>query len=211
MSDSVLPHRRQPTRLRCPWDSPGKNTGVGCHFLLQCMKVKSESEVIQSCPTLSDFMECSLPGSSVHGIFQARAGVECLCLLRQPSLSSHKCTEIKSWAFGMGTLTLRPWTTRELLTLGSIKPWELWELPQRKPHEYNTQDHITTSSTLHRMPHPNNKQNKNTNPTISEQDYHLTQPCPLEGKKELSRNLPLYEVYTKHWINLRRAETKRRK
>ena len=55
-----------------PWDSPGKNTGVGCHFLLQCMKVKSESEVIQSCPTLSDPMDCSLPGSSVHGIFQAR-------------------------------------------------------------------------------------------------------------------------------------------
>ena len=72
MSDSVRPHRRQPTRLRRPWDSPGKNTGVGCHFLLQCMKVKSESEVIQSCPTLSHPMDCSLPGSSVHGIFQAR-------------------------------------------------------------------------------------------------------------------------------------------
>ena len=55
-----------------PWDSPGKNTGVGCHFLLQCMKVKSEREVSQSCPTLSDPMGCSLPGSSVHGIFQAR-------------------------------------------------------------------------------------------------------------------------------------------
>ena len=55
-----------------PWDSPGKNTGVGCHFLLQCMKVKSESEVAQSCPTPSDAMDCSLPGSSVHGIFQAR-------------------------------------------------------------------------------------------------------------------------------------------
>ena len=54
MSDSVRPHRRQPTRLRRPWDSPGKNPGVGCHFLLQCMKVKSESEVAQSCPTLSD-------------------------------------------------------------------------------------------------------------------------------------------------------------
>ena len=55
-----------------PWDSPGKNTGVGCHFLLQCMKVKSESEVTQSCPTLRDPMDCSPPGSSVHGIFQAR-------------------------------------------------------------------------------------------------------------------------------------------
>ena len=72
MSDSVWPHRWQPTRLPCPWDSPGKNIGVGCHFLLQCMKVKSESEVAQSCPTLSDPMDCSPPGSSVHGIFQAR-------------------------------------------------------------------------------------------------------------------------------------------
>ena len=72
VSDSVQPHRRQPTRLHCPWDSPGKNTGVGCRFLLQCMKVKSESEVAQSYPTLSDPMDCSLPGSSVHGIFQAR-------------------------------------------------------------------------------------------------------------------------------------------
>ena len=72
MSDSVQPHRRQPTRLRHPWDSPGKNTGVGCHCLLQCMKVKSESEVAQSCPTLCDPMDCTLPGSSIHGIFQAR-------------------------------------------------------------------------------------------------------------------------------------------
>ena len=67
MSDSVLPHRQQPTRLPHPWDSPGKNTGLGCHFLLQCMKVKSESEVAQSCPTLSYPMDCSLPASSVHG------------------------------------------------------------------------------------------------------------------------------------------------
>ena len=70
MSNSVRPHRRQPTRLRRPWDSPGKNTGVGCHFLLQCMKVKSE--VAQSCLTPSDSMDCSPPGSSVRGIFQAR-------------------------------------------------------------------------------------------------------------------------------------------
>ena len=55
-----------------PWDSPGKNTGVGCHFLLQCMKVKSESEITQSCPTLRHPMDCSLPGSSVRGISQAR-------------------------------------------------------------------------------------------------------------------------------------------
>ena len=72
VSDSVRPHRWQPIRLPHPWDSPGKNTGVGCHFLLQCMKVKSESEVAQSCPTLLNPMDCSLPGSSIHGIFQAR-------------------------------------------------------------------------------------------------------------------------------------------
>ena len=72
MSDSVQPHRRQPTRLPCPWDSPGKNTGVGCHFLLQCMKVKSKSEVTQSCLTLYNPMGYSLPGSPTHGIFQAR-------------------------------------------------------------------------------------------------------------------------------------------
>ena len=72
MSDSVRPHRRQPTRFSRPWDSTGKNTGVGCHFLLQCMKVKIESEVTQSCLTLSHPMDCSPPGSSVHGIFQAR-------------------------------------------------------------------------------------------------------------------------------------------
>ena len=72
MSNSMRPHGLQPTRLPRPRDSPGKNTGVGCRFLLQCMKVKSESEVAQSCPTLSDPMDCSLPGSTIHGIFQAR-------------------------------------------------------------------------------------------------------------------------------------------
>ena len=72
MSNSVRPQRWQPTRLPRPWDSPGKNTEVGCHFLLQCMKVKSEREVAQSCPTLSDPMDCSPPDFSIHGIFQAR-------------------------------------------------------------------------------------------------------------------------------------------
>ena len=72
VSDSVQPHRQQPIRLPHPWDSPGKNTGVGCHFLLQSIKVKSESEVTQSCPTLNDPMDCSLPSSSIHGICQAR-------------------------------------------------------------------------------------------------------------------------------------------
>ena len=71
MSNSVRPHRQQPTRLPHPWDSPGKTTGVGCHLFLQRMKVKSESEAAQSCPTLSDPVDCSPPCSS-HGIFQAR-------------------------------------------------------------------------------------------------------------------------------------------
>ena len=84
MFDSVRPHRRQPTRLPCPWDSPGKNTGVGCHFLLQCMKVQSESEVAQSCPTLSDPMDCSPPGSSIHGTLQAR-------VLEWGAIASNSC------------------------------------------------------------------------------------------------------------------------
>ena len=78
----MQPQRWWPTRLRRPWDSPGKNTGEGCHFLLQCMKVKSKSEVTESCPTLSNPMDYSLPGSSVHGIFQARVlewgAIECM-------------------------------------------------------------------------------------------------------------------------------------
>ena len=72
MSNSVQHHRQQAIRLPHPWGSPGKKYGVGCHFLLQCKKVKSESEVTQWCPTLHDPMHCSLPGSSIHGIFQAR-------------------------------------------------------------------------------------------------------------------------------------------
>ena len=80
---TLRPHGWQPTRLPHLWDSLGKNTGVGCHFLLQCMKVKSEREVAQSCLTLSDLMDCSLPGFSIHGIFQAVV-LEwgCHCLLR---------------------------------------------------------------------------------------------------------------------------------
>ena len=95
VSDSVQPHRWQPTRLPRPWDSPGKNTGVGSHFLLQCMKVKSESEVAQSCPTLSDPMDCSLPGSSIHGIVQywkKSTGVGCHCLLKTCILHHIKLT-----------------------------------------------------------------------------------------------------------------------
>ena len=99
MSDSLWPHRRQPTRLPHPWDSPGKNTGVGCHFLLQFLKVKSESEASQSCPTLSNPMDCGLPGSSVHGIFQAKV-LEWLPLPRlsqSTSLSSLSHTANSHW------------------------------------------------------------------------------------------------------------------
>ena len=103
MSDSVRPHGRQPTRLPSPWDAPGKNTGVGCDFLLQCLKVKNESEVAQLCPTLSDPMDCSLPkllhpwdfpgkstGVGCHFLLQCMKvnfpgksiGAGCHCLLR---------------------------------------------------------------------------------------------------------------------------------
>ena len=89
-------HRRQPTSLCRSWDSPGKNTGVGCRFLLQCMKVKSENEVAQSCPTLRDPTDCSPSGSSVHGIFQARVlewgaiafSTECIVLAQYPTILS---------------------------------------------------------------------------------------------------------------------------
>ena len=97
MSNSVWPHKWQPTRLHRPWDSSGKNTGVGCHFLLQCMKVKSESEVAQSCPTVSDPINCSLPGSSVHGIFQARV-LEWGAIAFSASMW-HECNCAVVWAF----------------------------------------------------------------------------------------------------------------
>ena len=96
VSDSVRPHRGQPTRLLCPWDSPGKNTGVGCHFLLQCMKEKSESDVAQSCPTLSDPMDWSLPGSSIHGIFQARVlEWDAIAFSDNNAYLSHYCEDYK--------------------------------------------------------------------------------------------------------------------
>ena len=113
MSDSVPPQRQQPTRLPRPWDSPGKNTGVGCHFLLQCMKVESESEVAQSCPTLSNPMDCSPPGSSVHGILQARipewvaipfSRESCFCWLYRASPSG--CKENNQSDFGIDHLVM---------------------------------------------------------------------------------------------------------
>ena len=84
----MRPHRRLPTRLPCPWDYPGKNTGVGCHFLLQCIKVKSESEVAQSCLTLSDLIDCSLPGSSAVGF--SRQEYWSRLPLPSPNLLLHK-------------------------------------------------------------------------------------------------------------------------
>ena len=93
------PHGLQPTRLHHPWDSPGKNTGVGCHFLLQCMKVKSESEVTQSCQTLRDPMDCSLPGSSIHGIFQARAPEWVAIAFSHPYITTGKTTALTRWTF----------------------------------------------------------------------------------------------------------------
>ena len=170
MSDSVWPHKWQPTRLPCPWDSLGKNTGVGWHLLLQCMKVESESEVAQSCLTLSDLMDCSLPGSSVHGIFQAR-GLE--------------------W----GAIAFSRINPRKYQIVRTHTKETTWIQDLASP----------TSSTLCRMTHLNNEQNKNTNPTISRQDY-LTQPCPSEEKQtKLNMNLTLYKTYTNFWTNLKRA------
>ena len=105
MSDSVRPHRRQPTRLPHPWDSPGKNTGVGCHFLLQCMKVKSESEGAQACPTPSDPMDCSPPGSSVPGILQART-LEWVA----SSFSNAWKWKVKGKSLSRVRLLVTPWT-----------------------------------------------------------------------------------------------------
>ena len=109
MSDSVRPQRWQPTRLPRPWDSPGKNTGVACCFLLQCMKVKSENEVAQvvylkvtqSCPTPSDPMDCSLPGSSIHGIFQARV-LEwgAIAFSNEIDSAQEMCSGIPWWSSG---------------------------------------------------------------------------------------------------------------
>ena len=126
VSDSVQPHRRQPTRLPRPWGSPGKNTGVGCHFLLQCMKVKSESEVAQLCLTPSDPMDCSPPGSSVHGIFQARVldGVPLPCPTHACMLSRFSCVR----------LYVTPWTAAHQAPLSTgFSRQEYWSgSPRRK-------------------------------------------------------------------------------
>ena len=116
MSDSVQPQRQQPTRLPRPYDSPGKNTGVGCHFLLQCMKVKSESEVTQSCPTPSHPMDCSPPGSSIHGICQARVLEWVAIDLAQNSLEL-KLPSRSSLPFYAKQRTLSPKGKKKILSL----------------------------------------------------------------------------------------------
>ena len=149
VSDSVWPHRRQPTRLPRPWDSPGKNTGVGCHFLLQCMKVKSEREVAQSCLTLHNPIDCSPPGSSVHGIFQARVlewvSIAFSDLPVQQYLNS-LILEHTSWISILfsSSVTLRH---SSAYNTNTSYPWTLWGLeadPQysQNPHRYQ---HIHTT------------------------------------------------------------------
>ena len=123
MSDSVRPHRRQHTRICHPWDSPGKNTRVGCHFLLQWIKVKGESEVAQSCLTLSDPMDCSLPGSSVHGIFQAR-----VLALRNfggfPGSSDGKASACNAETWVRSLVWENP-LEKEMATRSSILAWKI--------------------------------------------------------------------------------------
>ena len=135
MSDSVRSHRPQPTRLLCPWDPPGKNTGVGCHFLLQCMKVKSESEAAQSCPTPSDPIDCSLPGSSVHGIFQARVlewvaiaslvtNLDSILKSRDITLPTNACL-VKAMVFPVVRYGCESWTVKKAEDR-RIDAFELW-------------------------------------------------------------------------------------
>ena len=132
MSDSVRPHRQQPTRLPHPWDSLGKNTGVDCHFLLQCMKVKSKSEVAQSCPTLNDPMDCSLPGSSIHEIFQARVlewGAIAPSLVVSKSRNDVFFSGVQAQKFKV----LYPWHLTFLYTLHPIHQEIMLTLPPKIP------------------------------------------------------------------------------
>ena len=129
MSDSVRPHRRKPTRLPRPWDSPGKNTGVGCHFLLQCMKVKSESEVAEYGPTLCDPLDCSPPGSSVHGIFQARVlewgAVDSLLLQNHDSNLTSSFYKRLTVELMCSILPSNPLTTFHLSKIEDNQTWDL--------------------------------------------------------------------------------------
>ena len=131
MFDSMRPHRRLPTRLPCPWDYPGKNTGVGCHFLLQCIKVKSESEVAQSCLTLSDLIDCSLPGSSAVGF--SRQEYWSRLPLPSPNLLLHKhYFKIQFGSVVQTHLTL--WDSMDCSTPGFPVHHQLPEFTQTHTH-----------------------------------------------------------------------------
>ena len=133
MSDSVRPHRWQPPRLPCPWDSPGKNTAVGCHFLLQCTKMQTESEVTQSCPTLCNPMDCSPPGSSAHGIFQVRAlewgamtryihsYIHCSIICNSQGLKTPKCPSMDEWIKKMWNTHIHSYPVELLLSYKRIQ------------------------------------------------------------------------------------------
>ena len=136
MSDSVRPHRRQPTRLPRPWDSPGKNAGVGCHFLLQCMKVKSESEVAQSCPTPSDPMDCSPPGPYIHGIFQARV-LEWVAIAFSVLLLFKKSTQMVLEGFPGGTSGKEPTCQCRRCKRCEFDPW-VRKVPWRREGQPTT-------------------------------------------------------------------------
>ena len=114
MSNSVRPHRWQPTRLPCPWGCPGKNSGVGCHFLLHCMKGKSEIEVAQLCPTPSDPMDCGPPGSSTHWIFQAR-------VLEWGAIAFSKVIKVKVKSLSRARLFATPWI---VACTKLLHPWD---------------------------------------------------------------------------------------
>ena len=151
MSDSVQPHGLQPSRLLRPWDSPGKNTGVGCHCLLQCMKVESESEVAQSCLTLSDPMDCSLAGFSVHGILQARILEWVAIASPWHIIDAYKCLAsvqvdwcvrriYKSW-YSSGASRIAEWRVKQILCseaeLGKKVPAGIW-VGKQEAYRVNT-------------------------------------------------------------------------
>ena len=147
MSDPVRPHRRRPTRLLCPRDSPGKNTGVGCHLLLQCMKVKSQSEVAQSCPTLSDLMDCSLA--------YMRAKSLQLC----PTLCNPLgCSQQGSSAHGILQAWILEWVAMSFSrgssgSLLSLLQWQASSLPWAPPGKLNKESIQTFKSTLPQSSH----------------------------------------------------------
>ena len=145
MSDSVRPHRRQPTRLPRPWDSPGKSTGVGCHFLLQCMEVKSESEVVQLCLTPSDPMDSSPQGSSIHGIFQARVLEWELNAKRCLFLTSSKKSESLWYKLETNTTIIRKKKKSCLFLLTMLQPSHSLVCASEKPSPF----YLEFSSSLH--------------------------------------------------------------